>query len=110
MARRKPTADDLSELLGTSLDAVESLRQEVLRQLARVQALRVAALATEQRRPDEALGRTEAQVKLMVRKLKQLERLVLRVDAAVKKAGAGTERPRRRQPSRRSAPRISRRR
>jgi len=110
MARRKPTADDLSELLGTSLDAVESLRQEVLRQLARVQALRVAALATEQRRPDEALGRTEAQVKLMVRKLKQLERLVLRVDAAVKKAGAGTERPRRRGPSRGSVPRISRRR
>jgi hypothetical protein len=91
--RRKPAAGGLPATLEAALDAIESLRQEALRQLARVQALRVAALASEQRRPDEALGRTEAQVRSMVRKLKQLERLVLKVDAKVKKADAGT-RPR----------------
>jgi hypothetical protein len=88
-ARGQPVAKGLPTTLEAALDAIESLRQESLRQLARVQALRVAALATEQRRPDEALGRTEAQVRSMVRKLKQLERLVLKVDAKIKKADAG---------------------
>jgi hypothetical protein len=89
---RKPAAKRLPVTLEAALDAIESLRQESLRQLARVQAVRAAALAAEQRRPDEALGQTEAQVKSMVQNLKQLERLVLKVDARIEKAGAGTRR------------------
>jgi len=93
MVRREPTADDLSELLAASLDAVESLRQEVLRQLARVQADRAVAQETEQRRPEAALGRAEAQAESMILKLKQLERLVLRVEATVKQGEARARRP-----------------
>jgi len=88
----KPAARRLPVTLNAALDAIESLRQESLRQLARVQAFRAAALAAEQRRPDEALVQTEAQVKLMVQNLKQLERLVLKVDTKIEKAGAGKRR------------------
>jgi len=101
MGGRKRTADNLSELLEVSLDTVESLRQEVLRQLARVQADRTVSLQTEQRRPEEELGRAEAQAESMILKLRQLERLVLRVEAIAKKRKTGTQRHRRHKPARR---------